>query len=389
MSIMPRRIQERIRASLREYHEMKVGRFCWMFVVVVAALASPAVAQKQPGPSAKEEVDRTFDVPAMIDQAVANISRRYNLNKTQHEFTQKMMEEGVNRFLREHQDDIYPLIRDLAGAQLKGANLSVEQRKRIGKAAQPLVEAAREAILKNNEEWRKNLSEEQKKLHDWDLKEMEGQFGQIRDNMHQMERGLAVDNPIFPEPKPSSDPPPPPRKPPDRKIALPPDPVVVDDVDGVFDRAVAKLIRDYDLDPAQAEAARSIGREYKAYAQVYRNAHKDEFEALRKTREEATKTGDLKKAQQAEEQEEKLNARIRQFLDEMKERLMSIPREAQKLAYEKKQSRGAAAAPQQKQKKKAPAVPAGREADQAKKRSSKKSKKRPAGKPEPPKGKDQ
>ena len=122
---------------------------------------------------------------------------------------------------------------------------------------------------------------------------------------------------------------------------------------------------------------------------MYRNAHKDEFETLRKTKEEANKTGDLKKAQQAEEQEEKLNARIRQFLEEMKERLMSIPREAQKLAYEKKQDAGPAAAPQQKQQKKASATPAGQEADQAKKQSSKKGKKRPAGKPEPPKDKDQ
>jgi len=316
---------------------------------VLLMATAPAVAQDKPGKqasadnSAKTEVEGLYEVPKILTQAVNNISRRYNLNKAQHEFTQGMMEREVYRFLREHQDQVYPLIRDLSLAQGDMSKLTPEQRKRIGKAAQPLIEEARKAILAANAEWGKILSEDQKRLHQWDLDEMDGQFKQIRDNFQKMEQGEAVDNPIFPEPEGKTPPPPTPKLPPERKITLPETPIVVHDPDGVFDRAVEKFIKDYELDAAQAEAARSIGREYKEYAGVYRKAHQVEFDAAHKNAEEASRTGDIEKVRQAEAEEERLNAKILQWLDEMKNRLMSIPRDAQKAAYEQRQ--GASPAP--------------------------------------------
>lgn len=315
---------------------MRTRLACWAVAcLVLAGTGPPARAQKQSSP---QEVRNLYDVDAIMQQAVENISMRYNLNRSQHELTQEMMKQGVSRFLREHQDEIYPLIRDLTRARFSGQNLTEEQRRRIGKAAKPLVQAAKKAILDANSQWREILSEEQKKLHNWDLHEMDGQFEEIDNRFRQMSEGKAVDNPIFPEPKPKTPEPPRPPKPVE-KILPSQGPVVERPEDVAFDVCVQKFIKDYKLDAAQQESARSILREYKLYAQVYRDSHKEELAGAERKANEARNSGDIEKAKEAEAEQERLNARIRQFLEEMRQRLMSIPREAQKKAYEAMQNK--------------------------------------------------
>ena len=156
--------------------------------VLPCALAAVFVAATGPSGRAddtneagkvKKEVHSIYNVDAIIKQASANVSARYNLNKEQREITERMFEEGVNRFLTEHAEEIYPLIRDLTQADFLGRKLTESQRKRVGTGGAPLIELAKKAILDYNKEWRSILSEEQKRLHDWDLSEMEGQFVQI------------------------------------------------------------------------------------------------------------------------------------------------------------------------------------------------------------------
>ena len=315
--------------SIRELTEMKSR-------VIRAALAAAAAAVLVPGAGAqekdaKQEVQSQYDIGGMIEQAVRNISQRYNLNTEQHNITQKMMEEGVNRFLMEHADEIYPLIRDLTRAELNGRNLSVSQRKRVGQAAKPLIDGAKAEILRYNAEWREVLSQEQKRLHDWDLREMEGQFAQIHDSFDKMKEGLPVDNPIFPEPASKSDEPPRPNRP--KKTPKPPPPVIARGESDVFDNYVEKFIKDYKLDAGQKATARSILKEYRAYADAYRQVKKDDYARARKQADQARKDHDIEKLKAAEKQIDKLNERISEFLAQMKERLMTIPRESQKRAY--------------------------------------------------------
>ena len=324
---------------------MKVRIVAWLAVCGMMAMAgSPALGQ---GKSAESGIHSMFPVDNMINQAADNIARRYNLNDSQHQATLKMLRDGVNRFLLEHQDEMYPIVRDLAKGGFKGTDtLTPEQLMRIGKAALPLVAEAKKAILEANNEWGKILSEEQKKLHDWDLREMEGQFDQIRDNFDQMSKGKAVDNPIFPEPKIETPEPPRPSKPPAATKGVVSEQPVIEKPGEAdpFDAAVEKFIKDYDLEPAQATAARSIGREFKQYADVYRKSHRTDFEAAEKKAADAGRSGDLEARKEAEAELDKLNGRIQTFLQEMNDRLMSIPREAQKRAYEEKRSGAASPA---------------------------------------------
>ena len=81
---------------------------------------------------AKAEAYKMWDIDSMIHQAADNVSRRYNLNPQQADYTKKMMIERVTRFLEENQDQIWPLVRDLARFQLTGSAPDENTAKRIG-----------------------------------------------------------------------------------------------------------------------------------------------------------------------------------------------------------------------------------------------------------------
>ncbi len=301
-------------------------------MALLALAVMPAAAEDR---NAQSEVQGQYDIGGMINQAVRNISARYNLNQEQNQVTQRMMEEGVSNFLAQHADEIYPLIRDLTRAKLNGHNLTEAERRRIGQAAKPLVDAARAEILRYNAEWGNILSPEQKRLHEWDLREMEGQFELIHENFEKMKQGEAVDNPIFPAPKVKTEEPPRPSQPLEGTIPyVPPMVEKAPKEEDVFESYVRKFIEDYKLDAAQKATALSILKEYKAFADAYRKVKKDDFERVQKSAEQARNDHAIEKLKAAEKELDQLNQRITQLFEEMKQRLGKIPRESQKRAYE-------------------------------------------------------
>ena len=147
---------------------------------VTAQGADKAKGKDSPGEvraSSIQPGSPTIDM--IMDMAVQNITRRYNLNDDQKNRTQELMYRGVHEFLREHEDEVFPVIRDLLAGQL-GPPDNLEDTKRLGKAARPLAELAKESILKYNREWRTILTPEQKATHDFDLNEMDKTFAQMR-----------------------------------------------------------------------------------------------------------------------------------------------------------------------------------------------------------------
>ena len=312
--------------------------------LIVAMMGVTLVVPPRGYAATPSKIEGLLDLNGMIDQAVNNVAARYQLDHHQYEITRQMMHEGVKTFLSQHQEEMFPLVRDLAKARFSGQELTVEQRRRIGQAAGPLLEAAKKVILEENSKWRQILSEKQEQLHDWDLREMDGQIRQIGDNFEQMAQGQAVNNPLVP----SQTPQPPEELLPSRRspgsappngtptpITVPPTREV--DQGDLFDQAVAKFIKDYQLDTSQQEAARSIGREYKQRAQAYRSAHQHQISQLEQQSNEALKKRDPQTARQAQAALEKHSAQLRSFFEQMKERLQSIPTKAQKLAYERRQ----------------------------------------------------
>ena len=312
-------------------------KWMWMGVWIGGALlAGVSIARADDPKAVKEEVYRMWDVDSMILQAADNVSRRYNLNAQQAAYTRKMMVERVTRFLNENQDQIWPLVRDLARYQLTGAPPDESTAKRIGGSALPIVEKAKQAILEANREWGSILTEEQKRLHEYDLREMEGTFSKVRDNFEQWQTGKPVENPIFPQHVPSADEPPAPPQPHtkftegSRKWAI---------QQGAWAKYVGDFIRKYNLDPGQREAAQSILRELKEDAVEYRDSKKQEYAEVDRRLKEAFDSGDLKRIAAVERDETALNKPINKMFDELRERLDKIPNDAQKERFAQSQTR--------------------------------------------------
>ncbi|MGH8673180.1 MAG: hypothetical protein ACREVG_02605, partial [Burkholderiales bacterium] len=215
-------------------------------------------------------------IDKIMDQAVRNIGLRYNLNQAQVEKTQEIMKRDVNAFLKDHEAEVWPLIRDLLAAQLGAAPPNdPEELKRIGKAMKPLILSAKDAIVRGNEEWRMYLTPEQRKMHDFDVAEVEKGFDQIKDNFSRWEKGESTEAPLFPPASAAG--PPRPKKPTD---GLPEAEVDVFEPKRLFDATVEEFIRKYELDQAQIDSARSILAEFNVKAEDFKKANKDALTAL-------------------------------------------------------------------------------------------------------------
>jgi len=265
-------------------------------------------------------------VEKLMEEAVKNISRRYNLNEAQAAETQKLMKREVNRFLKEHEAEVWPAIRDLLAAQLGGKPPdNREEVMRIGKTAKPLVALAKDAILKANEEWRINLTPEQKVTHDYDLGEMEKTFSQIDKNFGDWASGKPTDAGLFPAPPAVDRSPPRPKKPP----AGIPEPEVETFRVTIFDTFVEEFIKDYQLDQGQIDSARSILKEFKVKANDFKAAKQEELAKIAVDQKAAMEARDRDKMAATEASRKKVLEPVYALFGEMEARLKALLTTAQ------------------------------------------------------------
>ena len=290
-----------------------------------------APKKKSQAQTAKEAVYRTLPVDDMIRQAAENVSRRYNLNPYQTQFTEDMMVKRVTRFLNEHEDEIWPIIRDMARYRNPRNRMDARTARRLGKAIKPIFVEAQKAILDANGEWRDILSDEQKKLHDHDLAEMDKTFGDMDDRFANWSRGqVGTHQGIFP-PKREDKPPVNPKMP--TKISA--DRVISGSLEW-WDGYVESFIKNYELDAGQIATARSILKELKGRAAAYQETHKDDFARVEGELAAARKANDPDKINRAEQEFRKLKSFMEPLFEELKTRLAKIPRPAQRQKFESK-----------------------------------------------------
>jgi hypothetical protein len=304
-------------------------------VVVLGVFSSNGLAQTpkegKRAASAKDEVNALLPVESMIRQAAENVSRRYNLNREQTQFTQDILAKRVNKFLEEHEDEIWPIIRDMARYQNPKKKMDAATAQRLGKAVQPLFAKAQEAILEANQEWREVLSADQKKLHDYDLSEMDKTFKDMGGRFEGWSRGTVDDHQgIFPPERLDN----PPVKPSMPKTDDAPAERVIKAKEEWWDGYVDNFIKDYALDEGQITSARSILKELKDRAMAYRTSHREDFQRIEQKLETARKAGDIDKLNQAVEEQKQLNLFLPQLFKELKDRLDAIPRPAQREKFE-------------------------------------------------------
>ncbi|MCH8966272.1 MAG: hypothetical protein IID43_01210 [Planctomycetes bacterium] len=310
-------------------------RTTWLMGLLVVVFCGSAAALGQEdstdsvAPSGFEPTSATIE--RIMDVAVGNIARRYNLNETQTQYTGELMRREVRRFLIEHEAEIWPAIRGILATQM-GINPpdDPEEVKRLGAAARPLAKLAEETIFRANAEWREVLTDEQKKMHDFDLAAMRQTFVHVDESLASWEEGKPTDAGIFPPaPSPVGGPPVPPKPRTTSTTVIPTDQIPV----GILATFVEEFIKDYRLDEGQITSARSILTEFKAKAETFKNTNKEAFAKIVKERSKAQTKRDTKAIKEVTARHKRMLQPFYALFAEMEGRLKGLLTTAQKEQY--------------------------------------------------------
>ncbi len=240
--------------------------------------AAPATAQTHPNNP------ELWDSERMMEDAVIQISRRYNLNEAQEEFTRLLLVKRVRAFLDVYEIDVRELLRESIDLRLGLRPTAPDAYLKWATRAAPIYEAAQEAILSGNDEWREILDAEQKKIHDADLAAMRANFQQVGRMLDSWKAGGAPPT-LASGPNAGNRPggvqgggTPVQQQ---ARVSDPQPPVVHHTMEDSWLAYVNKFIQAYKLDDKQAIAAREkIYKEVRDDAVKYRDKHKKEFAAL-------------------------------------------------------------------------------------------------------------
>lgn len=238
----------------------------------------PATAQSHPNNP------ELWNVEQMMEDAVLQISRRYNLNPAQEEYTRLLLTSRVRAFLDQHEKDVRELLRESIDMRLGIKPGTPDAYKRWAERAAPIYTAAQQAILDGNEEWGAILDETQKKTHDADLSAMRTSFDQVGRMLENWKSGQGPVGFNFAQQQ---------AKPgqgqqglgggpvTQARVSNPQPPVVQQQVEDTWQAYVNRFIRTYGLDEKQAISARDkIYKDIRDQANQYREKHKAEFASI-------------------------------------------------------------------------------------------------------------
>jgi len=277
-------------------------------IALVLGFAALVLAPHARGDGPNDKITPPSDLPninveEIMSAAVGNIAKRYNLNEDQTKKTDELMQQGVYRFLREHHKEVWPLLRELVSSQQIGKPPeNPADAIRLGKLAQPILEAAMKAIYEDNAVWREWLTDDQKAMHDFDLTEMEKTFARMETNLESWVAVKPTSDPLFPPAVRYPNQPRRPRRPP------PGIPVPKEDTLrlGMFEVRLDAFIKEYDLTPGQKNAARGILDDIKDQARDYRASKKQEFAKVAADLERALESSDIEAREKANESQRAL-----------------------------------------------------------------------------------
>lgn len=265
-----------------------------------------------------------WDAEQMMDEAVLQISKRYNLTPQQEEYTRLYLKMRVREFLDQYETDVRELLQESIDMRLgrKGGDPNVMVQWAV--RAAPVYEAAKKAILDGNNEWGQILDEEQKKIHTTDLRLMETNFTNVTRQLKDWQEGKG--QPIFDAQTGragggvSNNPPQIMRKP---------------EIEDQWVAYVEKFISAYKLDDAKKIAAREkIHKDQLEKAKQYREANKDKFRQVEDEKKAVTSEMSpeerAKRILDADRKKNDLEMPVRRLFIEMCRRLESLPSSKQR-----------------------------------------------------------
>lgn len=197
----------------------------------------------------------------VLDAYIGQITRYYNLNKEQEEYTRKLLNQRVKVFLQEHEADVRSLMSEYMEFQISQELPDPKTAQEFANKAAPLARDIRKEIFEGNMRWREILDDQQRAKHDEDLKKMTSFFDNLEQGLDRWKDGRVqpTDVPGRVGPRPSN-------------LSHKPE--------DAWEYWVKNFIKSYKLDEGQQQTALSILRELKDEATRYRESNKDRFAAL-------------------------------------------------------------------------------------------------------------
>ena len=298
-------------------------------VVLLACSVSAAWAQSATDPDNNaERAKRLWDPQVMMKEACAGISRHYKLDASQKDFTCKLLTERVTKFLNKHEKRLWPLLWDLTEQQMKGTEPGKEAAKKIATRGFPIFEEAQAEILKAQDEFRTILNEDQKKIHDRDLKGLHAQFRHLDRRLKKWRDGKAGGSSplrIGVGPKGTKVPP----------IGGPSLAAPRYTPESEWEKYVREFVVNYRLDATQKTTAMAILQDLKDHAARYRKTHQKELtEAEGMVRAaQLAKPFDKNDLEQVKKIRYYLNKPFEDWFIELKSRLDQLPTEKQRADF--------------------------------------------------------
>lgn len=221
-----------------------------------------------------------WNVEAMMDEAVSQIARRYNLSTAQENYTRLLLKKRTLAFLEIHEKDVRELLKESIDLRTGAKKPTFEAYMKWAARAAPIYAEAAKAIKDGNMEWRAILDDTQKKTHDADLALMDTNFDQISRTMEEWKKGNTPAGKLpgtsGAEGGPGSV-----GNPQQGQKSVVPPAIVRREPEDNWLAYVNLFIDTYGLDEKQANAARDrIHKDTKEQAIKYRQKHKAEFEAV-------------------------------------------------------------------------------------------------------------
>ncbi len=292
--------------------------------------AGTAATPKKPSPYSGSPL--TWSVEPIIENYVSQMSRYYNLTADQETYTRQLLTQRVKLFLNDYEKDVRSLLEEYMYLQLKGETPSAEQAKDLARRGGPLVAAIKKEILDGNAKWREILDENQRKIHDRDIEQMNRTFDTLEQTMDRWSKGDVRPGDVYGG---------------NRKVGPKPNPALPEDY---WDARVRSFIVDYNLDAGQQATARSILRELREEAGRYRQRNEEKFKALKEKLKEiyasdamtdpAERNKAMEKAKRVNEEINELEQPIREDLfKQLLTRLERIPTEDQRRMRREKHER--------------------------------------------------
>lgn len=300
-----------------------VHRF--ILVLMVAGSLPVALRANEPGNNSNRHKDVKsifggtplfWRADWVMDYYATQITRYYNLNKEQEDYTRKLLSQRVKSFLQDHEREARGLMAEYMEYQLSQELPDAKTAKEFANRAGPLAHSIRKEILEGNMKWREILDDQQKAKHDQDLRQMTMFFDNLELGLERWKQGRV--------------------QPTDVPGRVGPSPITLGaKVEDTWEYWVKQFIQLYKLDDGQQQTAFSILRELKDEAARYRETNKDKFSDLETAtkaitqRESKTDPEELAKYQQETAQvnkrREELNAPLNAMFTQLRSRVEAIP----------------------------------------------------------------